>query len=232
VASQRKRRLFVGQVCRFFPEYVSLRQRVQAGDIGRAAMVRASRCMGNPGGWYDDPRHSLGVAGDLMLHDLDLCLWMFGEIERVYAFSRARRPPLGEQHVLASLRHTSGVISHVAASWAHIDGFRTTFEVAGSAGVVEFDSGRRGPLVLKHRKRPGSGDALVVPESPAVRSPYEHEVAHFLDVVEGRTEPRITAAEALRALEIALAVDRSARSGMVVRTPPRGRSAPDRRKAR
>jgi predicted dehydrogenase len=212
LAPVKKGRLFVGHVCRFFPEYVQIRERVQAGDIGRPAMVRASRVMGSPGGWYTDPQRSLGVAGDLLLHDFDLALWMFGAAQRVYALSQARRPPIEEQHVLASVRHKDGTISHLEGSWAHVDGFRTRFEVSGSEGVLEFDSSRRAPLLWKQNAS-GRGKNLVVPESPSHDSPYDLEVRHFLDVVLGRCRPRITAAEAVQSLELALAAAQSAKLG-------------------
>jgi predicted dehydrogenase len=162
-----------------------------------------------------------------MLHDLDLCLWMFGEVERVYAFSRARRPPLGDQHFLASLRHRSGVITHLEGSWAHVEGFRTRFEVSGSEGVIEFDSGRRAPLVLRRIQRGDRAGALVVPESPSLESPYQAEVRHFLDLLEGRGTPCIEPGEALLALEVALGAARSAEQGRPVKFPaPRTRKDP------
>ncbi len=212
-AAQQQAPLIVGHVCRFFPEYVRIRDAVQAGDIGTPSMVRASRVMGNPGSWYADPKRSLGVPGDLMLHDIDLVLWMFGRARRAYAFSKARQPPMEEQHVLASLRHHGGTISHLEGSWAHGGGFRTRFEVSGSDGVLEFDSGRLQPLLLQRLGKRGRGSSLVVPESPSLQSPYDRQTEHFLDVVLEGASPRVTIAEAVHALEVALGVAGSARSG-------------------
>ena len=206
-----KRQLYVGHVCRFFPEYEQIRKRVLAGDVGQPAMVRASRCMGNPGGWYEDKQRSLGVPGDLLLHDFDLVLWMFGPANRVFGFSSARRPPIGEQHFLASIHHKNGVLTHLQGSWAHVDSFRTRFEVSGSDGVIEFDSSRRAPLLTKKARKGRATSALVVPESPATMSPYDRQTSHFLDVLQGRCKPRIQAKEAVLALDTALAAARSAR---------------------
>ncbi|MGZ8785331.1 MAG: Gfo/Idh/MocA family protein, partial [Acidimicrobiia bacterium] len=126
--------LLVAHVVRFFPEYATARARVVAGDIGQVAVTRLDRSTYFPigdGSWFSDFDRSGGVVLDLMIHDVDYARWVAGDIERVFARTATAEGRGG--HVLATLRHTSGALSHIQGSWAFPKGvFRTSLEIAGS----------------------------------------------------------------------------------------------------
>ncbi|TDD70964.1 Gfo/Idh/MocA family oxidoreductase [Jiangella aurantiaca] len=210
--------LLPAHVVRFFPEYAAAKAAVDAGVIGEPAVVRLTRATFQPakptGTWYLDEARSGGLHLDLMVHDLDYARWVAGEVAGVQARSvRAARPDARTDHVLAILRHSSGAISHVEASWAYPPPtFRTRGEIAGSSGVLEFDSDRTAPVrpTLRARTRPGE---MPLPSSPLTESPYTAQLRHFLDVVRGVAAPIVTAEDALAAVRIATAVGRSIASG-------------------
>ena len=80
--------LAVGHVVRFFPEYRQAKELLDAGTLGRPAIVTMTRgnfAVGSARGWYLDEDKSGGVVLDLMLHDLDTVRWWFGEPSRIYA---------------------------------------------------------------------------------------------------------------------------------------------------
>lgn len=211
--------LLVAHVVRFFPEYAAAKAAVADGVIGEPAVTRLTRATFQPskpsGNWFVDEERSGGLALDLMIHDFDFARWVAGEVRDVHARSvRAARPDAGTDHVLAILRHTSGAISHVEGSWAYPrPAFRTKGQIAGTAGVLEFDSDRSAPVRPLLRARPDAGGDIPLPSSPLAEPPHTTQLRHFLDVLKGSAEPIVTAEDGLAALRIAAAVAESSVTG-------------------
>lgn len=212
-------RLLVGHVVRFFSEYAAARELVVMGDVGTVGLVRLDRSTYLPAGasaWFSDHTKSGGVVHDLMIHDVDYARWVAGDVERVYA--RSVGATRGGDHVLATLRHEGGAISHVQGSWAYpVGSFRTMLEIAGSNG-----------LIIRHAATSFVGsvstteDAPDVPEPPASssESPYVTEIRHFSDVLQGRAEPRVTALDGARAVAVCDAIARSIETSRAVEVAP------------
>lgn len=212
-------RLLVGHVVRFFPEYATARELVAAGEIGTVGVVRLDRSTYLPVGasaWFSDLAKSGGVVHDLMIHDVDYARWVAGDVRRVYA-RRIRDTSRGD-HVLATLRHEGGAISHVQGSWAYpVGSFRTSLEIAGSDG-----------LIVRHVATPFAGsvsaveDVPDVPEPPtsSAESPYVTEIRHFSDVIQGRAEPRVTALDGARAVAVCDAIAESIETNRAVEAAP------------
>lgn len=219
-------RLFVAHVVRFFPEFVRARQLVEEGAVGRPGVIRTTRAGGFPtahSDWYASFARSGGAIMDLVIHDFDWLRWTFGEVERVYA--RSLRGRTGERldYALVTLRFGSGAIAHVEGSWAHREDFHTRLEIAGSRGIVEFDSRLTAPLRLHldpdggAAAGGGGGSGVAVPESPLLKNPYYLELEHFIDCIRNGAAPRVTAEDGYKALEIAMAALASAETGRPVR---------------
>ncbi len=213
--------LLVGHVLRFFPQYQSARSTVLSGAIGQPSIARTFRGNGFPVGWrnwYADPDKSGGLLLDLVLHDFDWLLWTFGPVERVYARGLMERVPQGKDYALVTLRHASGVLSHVEGTWSHTTPFNMKLEVAGDAGLLDYDDSKCKPVSFTPRS---SNDAdekekVAFPESPLAEDPYFSEIRHFVNVLMGREEPRITPEEALAAMRVALAAIESVETGKAV----------------
>lgn len=208
--------LQVAHVVRFSPEYLAVQQAVRRGDIGDAAVLRLSRLSfapdRGPDSWFADERRSGGLFFDLMIHDLDYARWIAGDVRKVYA----RASGGARSHGIALLTHVSGAISHVEASWAEpVPVFRTRVELAGSRGVIGFDSGETAPITARlHRDTAAASTALG--DVSLAANPFEAELRHFLDVVAGRQEPVLTPLDAAAAVQLAAAAQASAREGVVV----------------
>ncbi|MFD1774050.1 Gfo/Idh/MocA family protein [Paenibacillus rhizophilus] len=214
----KKTKLFVGHVVRFFPEYVQARQVMEQKGLGDIAVVKASRTSSFPrawDNWYADASKSGGLLLDLSIHDFDYLRWCFGEVERVFAKAYAPESPEGGGYALTTLTFRSGVIAHVEGSWSH-QKFTTSFEIAGTEGIIDFNSANDNPI-LSFRKAPDKPlEGAAVPESPLLEAPYYRELAHFLSCMETGEEPIVTAEDAYQALAISLAAIESSRSGMPV----------------
>jgi predicted dehydrogenase len=208
--------LQVAHVVRFFPEYVAARDAVARGDIGDPAVIRLARLSFAPDrgaeSWFADEARSGGLFFDLMIHDLDYARWIGGEVTQVYARASGGLRSYG----IAVLTHASGAISHVEASWAEpLPVFRTRLEIAGSHGLLVCDSDETAPFVPRLHAGEEAGDTALADVSLG-ENPFEVELRHFLDVVDGRREPILTARDAVAAVQLAAAARRSAREGVPV----------------
>jgi predicted dehydrogenase len=215
--------LLVAHVVRFFPEYAAAKGIVERGEIGNVAVTRLTRCAFQPkpaaDNWFIDPSKSGGMMLDLMIHDFDYARWIAGEVVSVYAKSvRGTQPDAAEDYGLAILRHANGAISNIEGAWAYPPPmFRTALEIAGSGGLIEHPADSSVPLgVYKKAKSGGDIADVGIPGSPLDEDPYTTEIKHFYEVLVNGAVPRVTAADGLAALRIALAAIESARSGRAV----------------
>lgn len=197
-------KLFVGHVVRFFPEYRQAQNLIDSGVIGKPGIIRTSRNTSLPKNarkeWYSNYNQSGGVILDLLIHDFDFLRSCFGEVKRVFAKSILGRDFAEKDYALVTLRFEGGAIAHVEGSWSH-EGFTTKYEFAGDKGIIEFDSTKNRPLI-------NNGD-VISPKGLLQESTYQRELAHFIDCIESDKEPIVTAEDACKALEIALAAIQS-----------------------
>ena len=195
--------LMVGHVVRFFPQYETIKRRVESGAIGEPGVARARRLSPFPewgrGGWYAEA--SGGVLLDLAIHDFDYLRWVFGPVKHVFARETTWKDG---QHAHATLRFESGAAGYVEASWAQPrdDELRTSLELAGDDGLIELD---RDSAPFRLRRE---GESVV--ESTLAVDGYGRELAEFVDCVETGRTPSVTAVDAIEALRISLAAKRSA----------------------
>ncbi|SMF90787.1 Predicted dehydrogenase [Paenibacillus uliginis N3/975] len=212
-------RLFIGHVVRFFPNYRNAFDQVRSGKIGEAKMAYFKRHGSYPIGvsfWYRDRSKSGGVIMDLMIHDIDFACWLFGDVESVYA--SVTKPSLSMEYAQVTLKFSSGAIANLTGFWGYAGPFTTQFEISGKEGIIRFDSNQVQSLDLKVAT--GGDDqkvAVQVPSSPTLHDPYYDEVKHFIECIREGSEPIVSAADACRAVEIALACEHSAQTGQPVR---------------
>lgn len=214
-------RLFVGHVVRFFPEYVAIKEKVDAGDLGTVGVVRTSRrspFLLGWNDWYADWRVSGGVLLDLVIHDFDFLRWTLGEVERVYARGVLGREYNRLDYALVTLRFRSGAIAHVEGHWGYPGPFNYSIEVAGSRALLTADSTEPGTLgVIREPDAPGG-----VPDLASGKSPYEAELAHFIRCIATGEESIVEGRDAYEALRISLAATESVLSGEPVTLGDKG----------
>jgi len=208
-------RLFVGHVVRFFPEYVGIKEKIDAGDLGTVGVVRTSRrspFLLGWNDWYADWRASGGVLLDLVIHDFDFLRWVLGEVDRVYARGVLGREYNRLDYVLATLRFRGGAIAHVEGHWGYPGPFNYSIEVAGSRALLAAESTEPGTLEL-FRETAAPGE---VPDLASGKNPYQKELEHFVDCILTGEEPILEGRDAYEALRISLAATESVLSGRPV----------------
>ncbi|MGC8717264.1 MAG: Gfo/Idh/MocA family protein, partial [bacterium] len=214
VAKQGDAKFMVAHVVRFFPEYVAAKRLVDNGALGIARMARTKRGGQFPpkrwSDWYRDVEMSGGCIVDTGIHDFDYLRWIFGEVERVFAYALTWKSIDRKDYALVTLRFRSKAMAQCEITWAQPLGtpFRTSFEIIGTDGLVSNDNLESSAMKVLTSKddRP-----YIFYESPLAESPYLTEIRHFLSCVEENRDPLVTPEDAYRALEIALAALESAR---------------------
>lgn len=216
--------LCIGQVVRFFPQYAVAKLALESGELGRPAVLRSVRAgtfpRPTPETWYNSFDKGGGVIMDLAIHDLDFAHWCFGPVERVFARGLTFSGSSMRDHALITLRFKSGAMAHIEGSWASPpSSFRTALEIAGSEGILEWDS--LDPAPLNATLKSSDDAAEKVPQSvdnPLADQddPYYLELKHFLDVIDGKETLRVTPEDAFTALKLSLAAIESVRSGRAI----------------
>ena len=108
------RLLMIGQVLRFFPVYKLLKQAIDTREWGRIRSATFVRKCGVPqwSKWLNDEARSGGALMDLLVHDIDQALWMFGLPDRVSAKSIG-----GPDTVMATLIYPGGPEVRIQGGW-------------------------------------------------------------------------------------------------------------------
>jgi predicted dehydrogenase len=226
ICDARRVPLFVAQVVRFFPAYVQAKATVAAGTIGTPGTIRTQRAGSFPGAggafaapFYADFARSGGVVLDLAVHDIDYQRWVCGEVERVFVRGLSFRRPPQADHAYITLRFANGAIGHIDANWALPPGlFRTGLEIAGTDGLIEWNSFQPPPLTLARHDPTAPQHRHIETRSPlaATDDPYYAQLAHVLDCLEHKRPFRVSPHDGVMNVKVALAALESMRSGQAI----------------
>jgi predicted dehydrogenase len=180
-AAQKSDRVFmVGQVLRFMFPY-----RYAADFIEKAGKHAVRRCVfqrstGYPGwgGWLGKEERSGGAVLDLLCHDLDQILNIFGPPRSLSAISQG---PVDT--VRATMHYGSHLSVQVEGGWFTPETpFSASFEVETAGELLSFHQGE-----LRHQKK---GEIEKVVEIPP-HDPYFDEVAYFVDCCRNNAAPEL-----------------------------------------
>lgn len=196
-AERAGRVLMVAHVLRFMPEYSQLSALVRSGRLGRvrSALFRRRTAVPEWAAWEFDKSKNGGGVFDLLIHDVDLALHLFGRPEGVSAwgFEDLRG---GVDQLTGQLHYGEVESVTVTGGWYHRGEYPFSMEytVVGDEGVVEFSSAGRPPAVYW---KDGRKEELRV----AVGDPYQAELEYFAECCAQGTKPVVCPPE-----ESALAV--------------------------
>lgn len=215
--------LYIAHVVRFVKQYRMAKETIDAGVIGDPCVIRLSRAGYQPrkksDNWFVDEARSGGMMLDLMVHDFDYARWVGGNVKRVYARSvrNTQVDALGD-YALVTLRFEDGAIGHIEGGWAYPPGFfRTSLDIAGTQGVIEFESDKAQSLYTHLANPPQiEVEEVAVPSAKAADSPFTTQLRNFYNAIVHDEDPIVSAQDAYAALEIGLAAIESARSGKPV----------------
>ncbi|MFA5467459.1 MAG: Gfo/Idh/MocA family oxidoreductase [Sphaerochaetaceae bacterium] len=141
-AEKAQKTLMVGQVIRFWPEYVVAKEVVDKGELGTIKMVTMSRMAQHPdwSTWHRDPQKSGGGLFDLHVHDIDYLCYLFGEVDQIYAIGEKDKNGCWN-HVLTSLTFKSGERAAAEGAFEMTDNypFTMTMRLVGHKATFEYN---------------------------------------------------------------------------------------------
>ncbi len=169
--------LMAAQVLRFSPAYVALAETVRTGRLGtlRGALFRRRCAAPAWSPWLSDPAQSGGGVFDLMIHDVDQCLWLFGWPQAVAATGYTDLGK-GIDTIVAELRYPEIGSVTVTGGWHHPKAYPFSMEytLVGDRGTVDYHSSGGAPTFYGVD---GESQALPLEECDG----YRAEIQYFLE---------------------------------------------------
>jgi predicted dehydrogenase len=220
-AANAQTKFMPAQVVRYFPEYRLAHDLVKRGDIGLPSAARLRRGGSAPNGsdgWFLDFSKSGGVLLDLCIHDFDWLAWTLGPVESLYSRSVGLTQGKRSDYALTTLSFSNGCVAHVEGTWMDPSGFRTSFDIAGSGGLIQHDSRTNAALRTSVLPKASEGAPLPAYEGGqfSTEDPYYQEIDGFLKAIQTGSEPPVSAKDGLIAVSISEAAMESATTGKAI----------------
>jgi len=198
--------LMVAHVLRFWPAYRVLHDAVAGGTYGAIHAASFRRRSGLPswGPWLLRPEESGGAPLDLLVHDFDQALWLFGAPESMTART------VGSANVIeCSLRYRDGLEVAVAGGW-YTDNvpFAMEFDLQACEGELHYADDH-----LQLLRPSAAPTEIVLPQE----DPYATQLAYFLDCCRNGRDPLECPPESsAQAAELALSVSALAQGAKAI----------------
>jgi predicted dehydrogenase len=184
-ARRHNRVLMVAQVLRFFPAYTALEHALANGNLGRVHSAAFRRRCAAPGWniWLADAQKSGGGVFDLLIHDVDMCLHLFGA-PRELAAAGYQNLGSGIDVVSAQFYYDEVPGVTVSGGW-HRGGaypFSMEYTVVTDGGTVEYSSAGHPPTLFSAN---GHADLLHCDDVNG----YQAEIEYFVRCCRENTAP-------------------------------------------
>jgi predicted dehydrogenase len=141
-----------------------------------------------------------GVASDLLIHDIDLVVRLMGQAPATltghYGYFEPRSNISSEDVAEATLRFSGGQIASLSVSRIAQHKIRS-LTIAELARLIEVDLLRQSITIYRHVEESGFDEDAgyrqqTIIDIPVIRHPGEPlmlQLAHFVDLIEGRADP-------------------------------------------
>ncbi len=184
-AAKSGRVLMTAQVLRFFPDYLPLIGLQRTGKLGpvRCAVFRRRCAAPAWGAWLSDPAKSGGGVFDLLIHDVDMALHLFGPPLAVSASGYVDLSK-GIDFLAGQLHYRDERTVLITGGWHHPRAYPFSMEytVCFEDGTIDYSSDGRPPKLYR---ADGGEEILKV----AHKDGYQAEIEYFVECVAGNRKP-------------------------------------------
>lgn len=217
-----KKQLMVGHIVRFNPAIQALKQKLDAGELGRIYQILCRRA-----GPFPDRIRDVGVIVDLAPHDIDIMRFLVGSNPlRVYAEIEQRIHTDHEDLLWSTLRFADGIIGGLEINWLTPTKIRETL-VLGERGLYRVDDLTQDLYFFENAQVKDVQWAALqtikgVSEGSMTRfaisryEPLKAELQAFLKAVQDDSTVPVSGEDGLAALKISLAMVASGQTHRVV----------------
>ena len=205
---------------RFDAGYLAARQKLEAGAIGEPVMFTSiSRDPYPPPLEFCDPKVSGGLIADMGVHDFDIARMYLGEVQRVHAIGGTLAYPemktVGDiDNAVIDLVFCNGALGVVQLSRNAAWGYDIRGELWGTKGSIQIGYYRQTPIRMMTPE--GIAHDAVPYFMERFEDAYLAQIRNFAEHLQKGLLPSITGADAIAALRISLAANRSLREGRPV----------------
>ena len=205
---------------RFDPGYLAAKKKLDDGTIGSPVMFTSiSRDPYRPPVEFCDPRVSGGLIADMGAHDFDVARWYMGEVKTVHAIGGTLAYPemkaVGDiDNAIVDLVFESGALGAVQLSRNAVFGYDIRGEIWGTKGSIQIGYHRQTPILMMTAE--GITHDVVPYFMERFEGAYLAQIRDFVGRVVKGAAPSITGNDALQALYISLAANRSLQLGIPV----------------
>jgi len=227
-------RITFGYVFHFWPVRAWFRKVFESGQLGDLVTVWSTRIVSTGwrrGDWLEIPEQSGALTGEFYGHDLEWMCGIGGDPETAYGRMLTVHPKLkSEDNVQCILTFEQG-LGVGGASWSKTNPSIDRFGIIGTKGSISMEGGgliqfkpSSGQEQTLHADVPtGHIGAALLPDSPRIPVQdrfvwaMELEDRDFFKCLSTGKAPAVSCADAYRALEVALAIRKSAEEGKVIK---------------
>ncbi|MBI1917853.1 MAG: Gfo/Idh/MocA family oxidoreductase [Planctomycetes bacterium] len=214
-AAQSDRLLMVDHCERFDPAFLDARHAIATGQVGELRVVHSTRLSPLH---LNNPAWQMGVL-DTAVHNLDLICWLMDAApESVSARSAHVNPDLAiDDNVWVSLHFSGGRHAEDHIAWVPMEHYlmpvaHPRFLLLGTRGFYQVDLWRRAGMLYQGQHTRYADDVLLG-VSGEYLSTLAYSVWHFARAVARGGPSPVPAADAYRALRVALAARESLAAG-------------------
>ncbi len=230
-AGEKGLHVLVGHHRRYYPQVEKARELLQQGAIGKPVAVSGQWCVRKHDSYYEPEWRKRWQAGPVMtnlVHEIDYLRYILGPVASVQAEVGNNVQGYEKEDAVAYLlRFTSGVLGAFVLTdqadspwaWEFSTGENPYYPRSGE-NCIRF-VGTKGALDFPNLKlwtSAGNESSWYSPKH-AQSFPLElgdafvRQIDHFCEVIKGKADPKITAADAAETLKVTLAVRQAGSSG-------------------
>jgi UDP-N-acetyl-2-amino-2-deoxyglucuronate dehydrogenase len=215
---------------RLKPDIVRLKGLIDEGDLGKPILAAARVKWHRAEEYYRQSRwrgtRALDGGGALInqaIHTVDLLLWCFGPVRRVFGRTAAALHSIEtEDTAVAVVEFTNGALGTIEATTAAFPGYSRRLELTGSMGTMMLDGDRLVNVDLRGREQTLHTEPAAAPAvsaaSPVVADASAHQrvFEDFIRAMGTGASPACDGMGGRVSVEVIEAIYRSAASGMPV----------------
>lgn len=227
----------VGFCYRYSPIIQRLKSLIEMGEFGRPGFFAGRYSAGGfwalhlP--WWKEKDKSGGQLTEQSIHLIDLCRFLMGEVDTVFCamntfFFSGMEGFTTEDVSSTTLRLKSGAIASVdAVVGALPKRWDIDFRIVGDKMTADIGlfAGQEDTFKVQGQARVQIGtfyytkERLQKEQIETNKDYHRAELVDFIDMIKNNKEPKVPIEEGLRALELTLAANKSARTGIPVKLP-------------
>ncbi len=216
----------IGFVRRYSASAVQFKKLIEEGKLGKLICSSVTCLFGAFkrvwGDWFTDYEKSGGVMLDMLAHHCDLQNMIFGKPARIYAqaFRLPKTDEKPKDYVSTTITYPDGCICNMECSWLRSGPSETFMVVYGEKGAMKY-SDVDGLTFYENGGAPvkiDTDEGILGPLQDKISGGmYATEIAHVVDcVMNPDKKPYAGAEDAIAAMELCLAMMKSAESGEVI----------------